>query len=74
MIALGPKRSSQRPETMVEMPAMRFAATPKMTMSMNPKPNTWLAMTAPNANTPASPSRKTALESRNQKVLRVAGL
>ena len=68
MTARGPKRSSKRPATIVETPASRFAAMPKIRTSLEEKWNATAAITAPNAKTPASPSRNTALASRNQNV------
>jgi len=53
-------------------PATRFAATPNRITISRENPNTVAAMMAPNVNTPASPSRNTALASRNQNVARAS--
>ena len=55
---------------MVETPATTFAAIAKMMTSPAENPKTDAASTPPNVNTPASPSRNTALASRNQTVSR----
>ena len=52
-----PKRSSRRPAMIVETPATRFAAMPKMMTSLAVNPNATAASTPPKAKTPASPSR-----------------
>ena len=49
-----------------------LSAIPKMTRSVNPKPKTIAAIIEPNTNTAESPSRYTALASRNQNVGRVS--
>lgn len=64
MTRLGPIRSSSTPKTIVLSPATMFAAAPKMMTSPAVKPNVPAAMTAPKANTPARPSRKSALARR----------
>src|SRR5674476_813806 len=56
----GPIQSSRKPQRMVEIPAVTLATAPKMMTSPAEKPNVPAAMTAPNVNTPASPSRNTA--------------
>ena len=48
----------------------RLRATPKIMTSFAENPNDTAARIPPNANTPASPSRYTALEIKNQKVVR----
>ncbi len=65
-----PSLSSSAPTAIVEMPATTFAAIAKMITSPAENPKTDAASTPPKVNTPASPSRKTALASRNQTVCR----
>jgi len=60
MTFLGPILSSSRPKAMVDNPATMLAAAPKTTTSPLLKPNVPAAITAPNAKTPANPSRKSA--------------
>ena len=68
--ARGPKRSSSRPAMIVETPATRLRATPKIITSFAENPNDTAARIPPNAKTPARPSRYTALEIKNQNVVR----
>ena len=65
-----PSRSSSAPTAIVETPATTLAAIAKMITSPAEKPKTDAASTPPKVNTPASPSRKTALASRNHTVCR----
>jgi len=60
MTRLGPIRSSRSPKAMVLSPATMFAAAPKMITSPAVNPKVPAAITAPKANTPASPSRNRA--------------
>ena len=70
MTRLGPIRSSSMPKPIVANPATMFAAAPKTMTSPADSPNVPAASTAPNANTPASPSRKSAEASRKYTVSR----
>ena len=70
MTGFAPSLSSSAPTAIVETPATTLAAIAKMMTSPAEKPKTDAASTPPNVKTPASPSRKTALASRNQTVWR----
>ena len=60
-----PTLSSTWPKATVARPATRFAATPKARTMDSEKPKATPASTPPKAKIPASPSRKTAEETRN---------
>ena len=64
MIGLDPSRSSSSPPSTAPIAAITLALTPNSSTSACEIPYTFTPSTAPKANTPARPSRNTALASR----------
>ena len=60
MTRFGPSRSSTIPNAIVASPATMLAAAPKTMTSAADIPKVPAASTAPNAKTPARPSRNSA--------------
>ena len=64
MTGLEPTRSSSRPPSTAPIAATMLAHTPNTSTSACDTPYTLTPSTAPNANTPVSPSLNTALANR----------
>ena len=64
MTGLDPIRSSKNPPKTAPSAATTLAATPKISTSAGEIPYALTPSTPPNVNTPARPSRKTALATR----------
>ncbi|MNR60834.1 hypothetical protein D3C85_1824190 [compost metagenome] len=64
MTDLGPILSSRKPPTMAPTAATTLPKMAKKMTSLSSKPNVPAAMTPPNVNTAARPSRKMALDSK----------